>query len=219
MNAEIPDFIRATRTAYDTIAEPYTEQFSDWAGIPTLDRTQITGFAELVKEQGKGPVADIGSGPGHVTAALHDLGVRVFGVDVSPKMVELARRAHPDLRFHVGSMTSLDLPSETLGGITALYSIIHVPDDHLPTAFAEFHRVLAPGAHALIGFQYEPGGTHMHLDERFGHKISLDYWLRAPEAVAEPLTEAGFQVILRVLREPLGEEKLSRAYLVARKPA
>lgn len=51
MNAENPDFIRATRTAYDTIAEPYTEQFSDWAGIPTLDRTQITGFAELVKEQ------------------------------------------------------------------------------------------------------------------------------------------------------------------------
>ena len=36
--------------------------------------------------------------------------------------------------------------------------------------------------------------------------------------VAEPLTKAGFQVILRVLREPLGEEKLSRAYLVARKP-
>jgi ubiquinone/menaquinone biosynthesis C-methylase UbiE len=134
-------------------------------------------------------------------------------------MAELARRAHPDLRFHVGSMTSLDLPSETLGGITALYSIIHVPDDHLPTAFAEFHRVLAPGAHALIGFQYEPGGTHMHLDERFGHKISLDYWLRAPDTVAEPLTKAGFQVILRVLREPLGEEKLARAYLVAHKPA
>ncbi|MFF7274408.1 class I SAM-dependent methyltransferase [Streptomyces griseorubiginosus] len=219
MNAETPDFIRATRTAYDTIAEPYTAQFSDWAGIPTLDRAQITGFAELVKEQGRGPVADIGSGPGHVTAALHDLGVPVFGVDVSPKMVELARRAHPNLRFHVGSMTSLDLPSETLGGITALYSIIHVPDDHLPQAFAEFHRVLAPGTHALIGFQYEPGGTHMHLDERFGHRISLDYWLRAPEAVAALLAKAGLEVVLRVLREPLSEEKLSRAYLVARKPA
>ncbi|NEA99757.1 class I SAM-dependent methyltransferase [Streptomyces sp. SID13726] len=219
MNAETPDFIRATRTAYDTIAEPYTEQFSDWAGIPTLDRAQIKGFAELVKEQAKGPVADIGSGPGHVTAALHALGIPVFGVDVSPRMVELARRAHPDLRFHVGSMTSLDLPSETLGGITALYSIIHVPDDHLATAFSEFHRVLAPGAHALIGFQYEPGGAQLHLDERFGHKISLDYYLRTPEAVAEPLSKASFQVILQILREPLGEEKLSRAYLVARKPA
>jgi hypothetical protein len=58
----------------------------------------------------------------------------------------------------------------------------------------------------------------MHLDERFGHKISLDYWLRAPEAVVVPLRKAGFEVIVRVLREPLGEEKLSRAYLVARKP-
>jgi hypothetical protein len=59
----------------------------------------------------------------------------------------------------------------------------------------------------------------MHLDERFGHKISLDYWLRAPEAVVEALTKAGLQVIVRVLREPLDDEKLSRAYLVARKPA
>nr|WP_239157776.1 class I SAM-dependent methyltransferase [Streptomyces sp. SID13726] len=58
----------------------------------------------MVKEQDAGPVADVGSGPGHVTAALHALGIPVFGVDVSPRMVELARRAHPDLRFHVGSI-------------------------------------------------------------------------------------------------------------------
>jgi SAM-dependent methyltransferase len=213
------DFIQATRTSYDTIADAYTEQFSDWSGIPLLDRVQINGFAELVKEQGTGPVADVGSGPGHVTAQLSALGLQVFGVDVSPRMVELARRAHPALRFHVGSMTSLDLPAETLNGITALYSIIHVPDEHLPKAFAEFHRVLKPGAHALIGFQYEPGGGRMHLDERFGHKISLDYHWRTPDEVAERLTEAGLDVIVRVLREPLDEEKLSRAYLVARKPA
>jgi SAM-dependent methyltransferase len=219
VNAENPDFIRATRTAYDTIAEPYTEQFSDWAGIPLLDRTQINGFAELVKEQGTGPVADVGSGPGHVTAHLHSLGLQIFGVDVSPRMVELARRAHPDLRFHVGSMTSLDLPAETLTGLTALYSIIHVPDDHLPKAFSEFHRVLKPGAHALIGFQYDPDGGRLHLDERFGHEISLDYHWRTPDEAAEHLTKAGLQVIVRVLREPLDDEKLSRAYLVVRKPA
>ncbi|MEU0947445.1 class I SAM-dependent methyltransferase [Streptomyces canus] len=44
-----------------------------------------------MKEQGKGPVADIGSGPGHVTAALHKLGVPVFGVDVGAP----PRRAGP----------------------------------------------------------------------------------------------------------------------------
>ncbi|MEU6349999.1 class I SAM-dependent methyltransferase [Streptomyces sp. NPDC047072] len=218
MSADTPDFIRATRTAYDTIAEPYSEQFSDWLGIQTLDRGLISGFAELVKEQNLGPVADVGSGPGHATARFHELGIPVFGVDVSPKMVELARRAHPELRFHVGSMTALDLPSGTLGGITALYSTIHVPDDQLPTAFAEFHRVLRAGGHVLLGFQTSDENDRLHLTERFGHEIDLDYYWRTPDTVAGLLTAAGLQVVSRVRCEALDGKKYPRAYVVARKP-
>jgi trans-aconitate methyltransferase len=39
-----------------------------------------------------GPVADVGCGPGNVTAHLHTLGLTAFGVDLSPEMVGLARR-------------------------------------------------------------------------------------------------------------------------------
>ena len=73
-----------------------------------------------------------------------------FGVDLSPEMVALARRAHPGLRFDEGSMTALDLPDGALGGIVASYSIIHIPPERLPAVFAEFHRVLAPGGHMLV---------------------------------------------------------------------
>ena len=218
MTAETPEFIRTTRTSYDTIAEDYAERFSDWRGIHTLDRALVIGFAELVKERGGGPVADVGSGPGHVSAALDALGVPVFGVDVSPRMVELARRSHPELRFHVGSMTALDLPAGTLGGIVALYSTIHVPDAHLPTAFAEFHRVLEPGGYVLLAFQTADEADHLHLAERFGHEIDLDYYWRTPDKVAEHLTQAGLQLISRVRREPLDGEKYARGFLVARKP-
>lgn len=217
MSAENPDFIRATRDSYDLIADVYTEQFSDWLGVHPLDRALIGGFAELVTARGGGPVADVGCGPGHVSAALDGLGVPVFGVDLSPRMVELARRAHPELRFHVGSMTSLDLPNETLGGIVALYSVIHVPDDHLPTVFAEFHRVLVPGGHVLLAFQAGDEDEHLHLAERFGRAIDLDYHWRTPDAVAERLVRAGLQPVTRVLREPQGEEKRARAFLLARK--
>lgn len=217
MSAETPDFIRDTRTSYDTIADAYAEQFSDWAGVHTFDRALIAGFAELVRERGREPVADVGSGPGGVTARLHALGVPVFGVDVSPRMVALARRAHPELRFHVGSMTSLDLPDGTLGGIAALYSIIHVPDDQLPVAFAEFRRVLAPGGYLLLAFQYDEETDRLHLDERFGQEISLDYFWRTPDTVIERLTAAGLQLHTRVLREPQPPEKLRRAFVLARK--
>ncbi|WP_225837082.1 class I SAM-dependent methyltransferase [Streptomyces sp. NK08204] len=217
MSDSTPAFLRTTRTSYDAIAEDYTARYPSGLSHP-LDRSLVTAFAELVKANGPAPVADLGSGPGHVTALLHGLGVPAFGVDLSPAMVSLAREAHPQLRFHVGSMTSLDLPDTALGGILALYSTIHVPDEHLPTAFAEFHRTLAPGAPVLLAFQSgaEPGG--LHLTERFGHEIALDYHWRTPAQVNTLLNRAGLEQVATVLREPAGEETRPRAFLLARRP-
>ncbi|MFC5215270.1 class I SAM-dependent methyltransferase [Streptomyces coerulescens] len=217
---EYADFLEATRASYDAIAPAYTEAFSDWpAESNPLDRSVVAAFAELARDHAPAPTADLGSGPGTITAHLHALGLPVFGVDLSPRMVALARRAHPELRFHVGSMTSLDLPDETLGGILALYSIIHVPDDHLPTTFAEFHRVLRPGAPLLLGFQSGDTEDRLHLTERFGQEIALDYHWRTPETVTGALTKAGLRLQARVLREPQDEEKRPRAFVLARKAA
>lgn len=210
------DFLRTTRTSYDTIAKDYSACFPP-GDIHPLDRTLIRTFAELVTANGSAPVADLGSGPGHVTALLHEQGVPVFGVDLSPSMVSLARAAYPALRFHVGSMTALDLPDATLGGVLALYSIIHLPDEELPTAFAEFHRTLVPGGHALLGFQSGPEPGRLHLTERFGHEIDLDYYWRTPEQVAGALTGAGLELVATVLREPSTEERRPRGFVLARR--
>ncbi|MGW0866748.1 class I SAM-dependent DNA methyltransferase [Streptomyces sp. NPDC002611] len=227
MRADTPEFLTATQTSYDAIAEAYAAGLPDSLAGRPLERALLTAFVDLVRAPGEAgapgaavrpPVADIGSGPGYVAARLHGLGLPVFGIDVSPRMVALARRAHPGLRFHVGSMTALDLPDETLGGIVALYSIIHVPDDHLPSVFAEFHRVLLPGAPVLLGFQSGAEDGHQRLTERFGSPISLDYYWRTPESVTTALTEAGLRVHARVFREPEGEEKLPRAFLLAYRP-
>ncbi|MCF3136604.1 class I SAM-dependent DNA methyltransferase [Streptomyces olivochromogenes] len=213
------DFIQATRSSYDAIAREYTDRHPDSVADSPLDLALISAFAELVKGASGAPVADVGSGPGHVTARLSDLGVPAFGVDVSPRMTALARAAHPGLRFHVGSMTSLDLPDETLGGVLALYSIIHVPDEHLPAAFAEFHRTLVPGGYVLLGFQSGDTDGHLRLTERFGRAIGLDYYWRSPDTVAGLLTKAGLPPYARTVREPLAEESRPRAFVLARKAA
>ena len=148
-------------------------------------------FAELVQAAGAGRVADLGCGPGHVTAYLDALGLTAFGVDLSPRMVAQARRAHPDLRFDEGSMTALDLPDGALGGV-ALYSIIHTPPERLLEVFAEFRRVLTPGGHLLIAFQI--GDEQVHMTEWLGTALCLDAYWRPADRVAAMLGEAGLAV-------------------------
>jgi ubiquinone/menaquinone biosynthesis C-methylase UbiE len=215
-----PAFLRVTRASYDAVAADYAEHFRDELASKPLDRALLAGFAELVQSAGGGPVADIGCGTGRVTAHLHGLGLGldVFGIDLSPQMVEAARRAYPRLRFDVGSMTALDMRDNTVDGLLAYYSIIHIPQERLPQVFAEFYRVLAPGGHALLAFQV--GDEPLHLSEALGHAISLDFHRRRPERIAELLREAGLVVRARTLREPEdGAERTPQAYLLARKPA
>jgi SAM-dependent methyltransferase len=213
------DFLQATRASYDAVADGYAEQFREELASKPLDRALLGWFAELT--QAAGPVADVGCGPGSVTAHLNALGVTAFGIDLSPEMVAVARRLHPALRFEVGSMLTLDLPEGGLGGITAWYSIIHVPDERLPEAFAEFRRVLAPGGHVLLAFQV--GDEPVHRTEGLGHALSLVFHRRRPNHVAELMTRAGLSMRATILREPEdyrgGVEKTQQAYLLARKPA
>ncbi|NRQ33172.1 methyltransferase domain-containing protein [Nonomuraea sp. NN258] len=207
-----PDFLTTTRASYDTVAADYAAHFRDELAAKPLDLAMLTAFAGLVR----GRVADVGCGHGHVTSRLHALGLDVFGVDLSPRMVALAGQAYPGLRFEEGTMTALDVPDDALGGLVALFSIIHVPDGELPHVFAEFHRVLAPGGHALLAFQVGED-EHLRRTEAFGHEIALDYHQRRPDRVAGLLGAAGLPVTARLLREPDADERVPRAYLLARK--
>jgi SAM-dependent methyltransferase len=214
-----PDFLRATRSSYDAMAADYAARFRDELVDRPLDRAMLAAFAEFVKAAGAGPVADVGCGPGRVTAMLAGLGLQVSGIDLSPQMVATARREHPGLRFEVGSMLSLDLPDGALGGVLAWYSTIHVPDGRLPEAFAEFRRVLAPGGYLLLGFQ--AGDESEHETEGLGHQISLDFHLRQPDQVAALLGQAGLVVCARMLREPddiaAFPEEDQQAFVLARR--
>lgn len=204
--------LAATADAYDAVAVRYAEFARDeLAGLP-LDRAVLAAFAELARSTGGGPVAELGCGPGRVTAHLRDLGLDVFGVDLSPVMVDLAREAHPDLRFELGSMDSLDLADGELRGIVSWYSVIHVPSQELPAYFAEFRRVLAPGGHLLLAFFEAEGGPVTAFD----HAVATAY--RWPvDDLAALAGEAGFAEVGRMLREPREQERYRRGHLLMRR--
>ncbi|MEU4738951.1 class I SAM-dependent methyltransferase [Actinosynnema sp. NPDC023658] len=206
------DFLTMTRTAYDTVARSYADHLRDDLAQNPPDRAVLGLFAELVR----GPVADVGCGPGRISGHLKRLGVDVSGIDLSPEMVAVARRDHPDVRFEVGSMLDLDLPDASLGGALGWYSVIHVPWDLHPAVFAEFHRVLAPGGLLLMAFQV--GDEVRRIEHGYGHDVQLDVYRLNPDRVLDRLVEAGFVPHTRLEREPVGSEKTPQAYLLVRKP-
>jgi ubiquinone/menaquinone biosynthesis C-methylase UbiE len=207
-----PDFVRTTRASFDAVAADYSAQFTGELPGKPLDRALLAAFAELVPA---GPVADVGCGPGHVTAHLAGLGLDVVGIDLSPGMVEVAGRAYPELRFEVGSMLGLDLADGSLGGLVAYYSIVNIPRSELPAVFAEFARVLVPGGALLMAFQV--GDEERHGTEWLGHRIDLRVYRNQPDVVAGLLAESGLPVRATLVREPDddGVERGPRAYLLA----
>lgn len=212
-------YLSATRTAYDTVAVDYEKLLRDELHGKPLDRAMLAAFSELVRAPAAGPVADLGCGPGRVTAHLHALGVDAFGVDLSPGMIEVARRTHPGLRFEEGSMTGLDLADDGLAGVVAWYSTVHTPPELLPAVFAECHRVLAPGGHMLLAFK--AGDRHRRLEQAYGHELSLDVYWMPVERVVDLLVAAGFVLTAELVREPYESEKPHQgrqAFLLVRTP-
>jgi SAM-dependent methyltransferase len=208
-------WLSETRASYDTDASGYAEKVSGLLdGSPYL-RASLALFADLVRGSGGGLVADIGCGPGYVAAHLHDAGLDVLGIDLSPEMIEIARRDHPDVRFEVGTMTDLDLADDSIAGIVAFWSIIHVPDRAMPGVCDEFRRVLRPGGPLLVGFHV--GDETQHTSEGYtGRPISVDSHHRQPRQVAGWLRDAGFTIEAELLLRP--DDEVPGAVVVARRP-
>ncbi|AVT34903.1 MULTISPECIES: class I SAM-dependent methyltransferase [unclassified Plantactinospora] len=210
-------FLHATRESYDALSVDHLHIVATELPRMPVDRALLALFAEWVTATGNTTVADVGCGPGRLTKALHELGLEASGVDLSPKMIALARRAYPELRFEVGSMLALEIPDASLGGLLANYSIIHVPWERRPEVFAEFRRVLAPGGQLMLSFQV--GDDRKRYDRVDDLTISLDFYRQQPEEVAGLLAEAGFEVRLKAVRAPDSERELThQGYLLARRP-
>ena len=172
-----------TRDSYDAVAAEYDRQISgELAGKP-LDRGLLAAFADLVPREL--PVGDLGCGPGHVAHHLAGLGCAVIGIDLSPAMIDIARRRYPQLTFQVGSMLDLPVADGAWGGAVAMYSIIHLDAAERRAACHELARVIRPGGYVLLAFHtsdatHQPGEL-TEEEEVLGRQIKLTLHFLRPD--------------------------------------
>ena len=203
--------------SYDRVAELYAGHFRDEIDQKPFDRKMLEWLAEKVG--GLGVICDMGCGPGQIAGYLHSHGVQACGVDLSPGMVKQAQLLHPDIPFQQGDMLALTAVADnSYGGITAFYSIIHVPRSSVVAALRELKRVLCPKGILLLAFHI--GREVIHRDEWWGKEVSLDFIFFETEEMKSCLETAGFRLEEVIERDPYPDVEYPsrRAYIFAGKP-
>lgn len=199
--------------SYDSAARAYAEHLANELEGKPLDRHLLNRFAE--ETHGRGVVADLGCGPGHIARYLHDRGVLIEGIDISPEMITVATSLNPGIQFRVGDIEHLSVPDGAYRGVLLFYSLVHLETAQLGMVLQEVRRVLEPGGLALLAFHI--GDQVVHVDELFGVPVSLDFRFFPPGTVIDALRSARLAVRERVEREPYegAEYPSRRCYLLA----
>lgn len=205
-----------TQRSYDRVAAAYTERIFSELLYKPFDRELLDRLAAIAGPVG--PVCDLGCGPGQVARYLRDRGIEAMGLDLSPEMVKQARRLSPDIPFQHGTMLALPVEDESMGGIAAFYSIIHVSRPELPVVFEEMWRVIRPGGAVLLAFHV--GDEVRHQDEWFDQPVSLDFRFFESAEIERLMEGAGFRLRVSLQRDayPDVEAQTRRGYILAVKP-
>lgn len=136
MRLDDPELVRREYAS----EEGLRARLSAYAGIPRPDARDVA--FEAVREARPEHVLEVGCGSGETAARINDeLGATVVAVDISPRMVELARERGVDARE--GDVQDLPFAGASFDCVVANWMLYHVPD--LDRGLGELARVLRPG--------------------------------------------------------------------------
>ena len=203
------------RQTYDQVADAYFITLGDELIGKPFDVWLLERVASLARNN---PIVDVGCGPGHITAFLADTGAQVSGVDLSPAMVEVAKREFSDLDFSVGNLFQLLKPRTAAGwgAVLAWYSLVHLAASELTPAVAALARTLAPGG--VLALALHVGDEVRHVDELVGESVDIDFVLHDADQVLAAVRSTGLVELEWYRRGPVGEEAdTERLYVLARR--
>ena len=136
-------------------------------------------------------ICDAGCGPSaHIGKYLFDRGIKIIGVDISEKCIELAKLNNPEMEFEYADISNLPFDDNSFNGLISYYSIINTPKIYIPKIFAEFRRVLKPDGYLLT--VVKAGTTEGYIDDLLGIKTKSYFALFTQEEIVDYFSSAGF---------------------------
>ncbi len=178
-----------TQQAYNLTAQKYHDLFHNEINDKEYDRKLLDSFAARFNKNSL--VCDAGCGPsGHIGKHLFDKGIKVIGVDISEKCIDLARLNNPDMRFEYADISNMPFDENSFDGLISYYSIINTPKIYVNKIFNEFHRVLKP--HGCLLVAVKAGTAEGYVNDLLGIKTKIYSALFTQEEINAYFQEAGF---------------------------
>ena len=209
--SSLSDVPSKSASYYDRNTQSYSE--SNKSPADFID--EFLGY--LRSNKGK-TVLDLGSGPGVNAGYMASKGFQVVGIDISEKMVELAKKRYPHVEFRLGDMTKLTFPADSFDGILASYSLIHLTKDVVAFVLAKLYEILRPGG--LIYISIQSGDSTQGF---FSHplipvdKVFLNIF--AKEEIFGLLSKHGFEIVFQHEKLPQGKVfNFTKLFIIAKKP-
>ena len=202
--------------AYDSLAGDYATRLASDLDDSPFERWLLERVVDLA---GGHPVADVGCGPGLISAYLRDHGARVVGSDLSAEMIAQARRAHRDITFEVRDLRHLMRPvdADGWGVVLAWYSLVHLAASELHEAIVALVRPLRSDGHVVLSLFAGP--SIRHVAELWDIPIDLDFLHHDPATVIAAAEAAGLTDLEWYQRGvvPSEGEPVHRFYLIGRR--
>jgi len=194
---------KLTRIAYEKSARKYYDLFSDELNKKPFDKKILDEFLSLFNE--KSVLCSVGCGPcGHIENYIYQKGIKIIGIDISEKCVNIASENNPGIHFEVGDFLRLNYKDNYFDGIVSYYSIIHTPKKYLRNVFGEFGRVLKK--HGALLVVTKEGESEGYEEELLGIKSKIYYSYFTGEEINNTLEKSGFKIIKTIKRKPYKNE-------------
>ena len=136
------------RQGHDALAKSYHAFFADVTALAT------NPLFDAVRLQPGTHLLDVASGPGALAAEAANRGARSVGVDLSPRMIELAQRLYPTIEYREADVEHLPFPDHTFDAVVCAFGLGHFPRPAL--AVAECVRTLSPGGRIAFSWWDDP---------------------------------------------------------------
>jgi SAM-dependent methyltransferase len=205
------------RDAHDVLSEWYAKNLTGLLESMPVERAMLDLFAEVTAAVGP-EVADVGCGTGRLLPYLASRGLSPRGVDLSPKMIEVARRDNPGFAYEVADVRALPFADASLAGVVCWYSLIFLAPNARTPAFTELARVVRPGGYLMAAFKHGDGTRRRNLPGGRVAELGIDfdrYWL-SPREMEDLLTAAGYTLVFQGSTPAEGSEP-PYGYMLARR--